>query len=126
MDYEDPDDEEEEVELTAEEEAMKLLGAAKTGDLATVKELLDDAADFNFRDEQDWNALLWASNNGHTDVVAALLEVGASAEFKKVEADLEAKDEGKASGGSSEAYLSEGARQVAVNSPLHWASYKVR
>ena len=124
MEYDDEDQDASEVELTAEEEALKLLGAAKTGDLATVKDLLDDAADATFRDEQNWNALLWASNNGHTEVVETLLEAGASGEFKQREMELVGSEEGKASG--NDGYLSENARQTSVNSPLHWASFKVR
>merc|ERR1712038_48576 len=54
-----------------------LLDAATEGNLEKVNELLAGTKDVNFIDECGYTALHYASENGHTDVVRALLAAGA-------------------------------------------------
>ena len=53
--------------------ANPLIEAAKKGDLEKVKPLLDNGAQVNHQDQYGMTALLWASINGHADVVGRLL-----------------------------------------------------
>ena len=56
--------------------------AAATGNLKRVRELVDNGANVNTRDEDGETALMWASCNNHLDIVKLLLEKGADASIK--------------------------------------------
>ena len=55
-----------------------LIGAAKAGELARVRELLASRAAVNATDRRGLTPLIWASASGNTEVVQQLLESGAS------------------------------------------------
>lgn len=59
-----------------------LIDAAKKGDTADVKTLLNKGADANAKDKGGWTALMEASQNGHTEIVNALLNKGADVNAK--------------------------------------------
>ena len=59
-----------------------LLAAAKKGNTATVKSLLDAGADVNSRDRMDITALMWATSKGYTATVWVLLNKGADVRAK--------------------------------------------
>jgi thioredoxin-like negative regulator of GroEL len=59
-----------------------LIEAAKNGDTAQVKALLDKGADVNARDKDGLTALMWAAAGGRTDIVKALLDKGADVNAK--------------------------------------------
>jgi ankyrin repeat protein len=54
-----------------------LMEAAKRGDYAEVRERLERGDDVDKKDGTGCNALIWAANNGHTDVVQLLIDHGA-------------------------------------------------
>ena len=54
-----------------------LFAAARDGDVALLKETLDDGADVNARFADGWTALMVSARNGHLEAVAALLRRGA-------------------------------------------------
>ena len=56
---------------------MDLIGAAESGDIVRVRELLDSGEDPNIRDNDDYTSLIRASENGHTEIVKLLLDRGA-------------------------------------------------
>ena len=67
-----------------------LIIAIYEGDIKTVEMLLKTGSDVNAIDDNGWSALYLASMNGHTDIVAILLENGAlpimsEAEFQECE-----------------------------------------
>ena len=62
-------EEEEEVEITQEEKDAELLKFAKLGNLKEVKRCAKDGADPNAKAPDKWSPILWASCNGHMDVV---------------------------------------------------------
>ena len=51
-----------------------LIEAGKKGDIAAVKSLLAKGADVNATDKDDNTVLMWASINGHTEVVGWLIK----------------------------------------------------
>ena len=55
----------------------KLLRAAHSGRLNSVKKAIAEGANLNVSDDQDTSALRWASRWGHLDIVQTLLEAGA-------------------------------------------------
>ena len=57
---------------------MELIRASKSGDLSAVKALLAQRAPMDGKDGHGMTALFWAVNGGHTEVVRALLDKGAS------------------------------------------------
>jgi ankyrin repeat protein len=59
------------------EPVKQLWAAAAAGDLELVKQLCSDNADVTYQNEEGTTALMTAAENGHTAVVAALLEAGA-------------------------------------------------
>jgi ankyrin repeat protein len=63
--------------------AEQLQEAARKGDAATVKQLLDEGVDVNTQFRYNATALFYACDHGHVDVVKVLLDKGA---------DLSAKD----------------------------------
>lgn len=69
---------------TGEEADMRLISAAGQGDLETVKQLLDDGASVEARDETGRTALVAAAYENHLDVAKTLIKAGA---------DVNAKDE---------------------------------
>jgi hypothetical protein len=54
-----------------------LLLGAETGNLAQVKYALERGADVNARNNAGVSSIIWASNNGHVDIVKYLLSKGA-------------------------------------------------
>jgi hypothetical protein len=63
--------------LQAQDLTDDLLTAARKGDFATVKSLLDRGADVNAKSPYGSTALLFASDHGHAEVVKLLLDRGA-------------------------------------------------
>lgn len=51
--------------------------AARSGNLAVVKQLLDAGADPNVVEGPGWTAVMSAAENGHTDIARLLMESGA-------------------------------------------------
>lgn len=61
----------------------KLIDAAKSGSSADIEAALADGADINAKDVGNGiTALIWASQNGHIDVVKVLLDKGADINIK--------------------------------------------
>src|SRR4051794_7371955 len=56
--------------------------AARKGDAAAVKKLLDEGVDANTKFRYDRTALSFAADRGHVDVVKVLLDRGADANIK--------------------------------------------
>ena len=56
--------------------------ACFAGDTEVVKQLLDDGAPVDEKDEEGWTALTRASERGHTEVVKLLLDKGALLDVK--------------------------------------------
>ena len=54
-----------------------LMDAVYEGNLAKVKELVENGADVNLTNKKGYTALMYASENGHTDIVEFLKSVGA-------------------------------------------------
>jgi len=55
----------------------KLLNACEIGDLEKVKQLLENGADVNAENKYGLTALMYASYNGHKEVVELLKSYGA-------------------------------------------------
>jgi ankyrin repeat protein len=62
--------------------AEQLQEAARKGDAATVKKLLDEGVDVNTRYRYNATALFYASDHGHVEVVKVLLDKGADLNVK--------------------------------------------
>ena len=62
--------------------AEQLQEAARKGDAATVKKLLDEGVDVNTRFRYNATALFYAADHGHVDVVKVLLDHGAAMDVK--------------------------------------------
>lgn len=58
---------------------QSIKGAAKSGDLLTIKELIQGGEDVNAKDEQGWTPLLWAAYNNQPRATELLLKNGAKA-----------------------------------------------
>jgi len=67
---------------TAADKADALSDAARKGDAAAVKKLLDEGVDVNTKFRYDRTALSFAADRGHVDVVKVLLERGADVTMK--------------------------------------------
>jgi hypothetical protein len=65
-----------------ETKAEELSAAARRGDAATVKKLLDEGVDPNTKFRYDATALTYACDHGHLEVVKVLLEHGADMNVK--------------------------------------------
>src|SRR6188768_1397295 len=57
--------------------AEQFQDAARKGDAATVKKLLDEGVDVNTKFRYDATALFYACDHGHVEVVKVLLDKGA-------------------------------------------------
>ena len=108
-------EEEEEVEITQEEKDAELLKFAKLGNLKEVKRCAKDGADPNAKAPDKWSPILWASCNGHMDVVQYLLDRGAGQEYAKRPMLIESKTESK----SQDVKVKKQDPSKAINSPLH-------
>src|SRR6187401_2538951 len=62
--------------------AEQLQDAARKGDAATVKKLLDEGVDVNTKFRYNATALFYACDHGHVDVVKVLLDKGADLTVK--------------------------------------------
>src|SRR6476659_7879160 len=62
--------------------AEQLQDAARKGDAATVKKLLDEGVDVNTKFRYNATALFYACDHGHVDVVKVLLDKGADLTLK--------------------------------------------
>ena len=113
-------EEEEEVEITQEEKDAELLKYAKSGDLKEIKRCVKDGANPNAKAPDNWSPILWASCNGHLDVVQYLLDRGAGQEYAKRSSLVESKTESK----TQDVSVKKQDPSKSVNSPLHWASFK--
>ena len=78
---EDYGEEEEEIEISQEEKDAELLTFAKAGNLREVKRCVKDGANICAKAPDSWSPILWASCNGHLDVVQYLLDRGAGEEY---------------------------------------------
>ena len=54
-----------------------LMDAVYEGNLAKVKEFVENGANVNLTNKKGYTALMYASENGHTDIVEFLKSVGA-------------------------------------------------
>ncbi|MGC9057983.1 MAG: ankyrin repeat domain-containing protein [Candidatus Micrarchaeia archaeon] len=62
--------------------SWELLKAAKSGDLARIKELLNMGADVNAKDNDGETPAHWATRNGHLEPLKVLIENGADVNAK--------------------------------------------
>lgn len=69
-------------QATSPSKADHLQDAARKGDAATVKKLLDDGVDVNTKFRYGTTALFFACDHGHVDVVRVLLDKGADLTLK--------------------------------------------
>ena len=60
----------------------KLLSVVKEGNLYEVRTLLDKGTDVNSQDIHGRTFLMWASSNGHKDIVQLLIEKGAQLDIQ--------------------------------------------
>ncbi|KAF3070177.1 Ankyrin-2 [Trichoderma lentiforme] len=63
---------------TRDSQIVPLNEAAASGNLDTVRLLLDHRGDPNYRDRDGWSAIHWAAEEGHPEIVALLLDRGAN------------------------------------------------
>lgn len=61
---------------------MRLIEAAKNGDLDAVRALVEAGMSTEVKDEKGLSPLHWAAKNGHAEVAEALLEAGADVDVK--------------------------------------------
>ncbi|MDP3111913.1 MAG: ankyrin repeat domain-containing protein [Thermodesulfovibrionales bacterium] len=59
-----------------------LMSAVGSGDINAVKRLLNEGADVNAKDSDNWNALTKAARDGHAEIVKLLIEKGADVNAK--------------------------------------------
>lgn len=64
--------------LEAEERKHKLISAAKLGDAATLKSLLDAGVNANLKDEKGAPVIVWAALSGNPESIEYLLDAGAN------------------------------------------------
>src|SRR3954471_17303823 len=69
-------------QATPPSQAEQLQEAARKGDAAAVKKLLDDGVDVNTKFRYGATALFYACDHGHVDVVKVLLDKGADLTLK--------------------------------------------
>ena len=117
---EDYGEEEEEIEISQEEKDAELLTFAKVGNLREIKRCVKDGANICAKAPDNWSPILWASCNGHLDVVKYLLDRGAGEEYAKRAPAAESKTESKTENIS----VTKVDTSKAINSPLHWAAFK--
>jgi TonB family protein len=69
-------------QLMDEPGVTELMQAARDGERAAAKVLLNNGANVNAKDSYGWTALIYASAKGDADIVKALLDKGADANAK--------------------------------------------
>jgi len=67
---------------SADERGDQLLAATRKGDLALVKQLLDEGANVNARTRYDSTPLFFACDRGHIEIARLLIERGADLNVK--------------------------------------------
>ncbi|GHM58075.1 MAG: hypothetical protein sL5_02260 [Candidatus Mesenet longicola] len=65
-------------ELVKKEKYIDLMYAARNGNIAAVKELIEAKTDVNIHSKDDWTALMIAAQEGHTAIVEELITAGAN------------------------------------------------
>lgn len=55
-----------------------MLKFSQKGDLSEVTRCIEKKANINFQDRKKWTAMVWASCNGHIDILKYLIEKGAA------------------------------------------------
>lgn len=60
-----------------EDQGEKLLDAAEAGETAEVRSLLKNDTPVDHKDDMGWTALIYASQEGHCEIVQALVDAGA-------------------------------------------------
>ena len=56
----------------------ELIQAAKVGDIAEVKSLIEAGADVNYKDKYGYTALIYSTNFGDTEIADILISAGAN------------------------------------------------
>ena len=100
--YSDGEEEEEEDSIPEDPDALghALIRAAANGDLADAVSLIKRKANTNYVDKKSWTPLMWASSQGHTEIVKLLIEKNGKILL----------DESMEKGGNH-------------HTPLHWSSF---
>ena len=71
------------VNINAKDEGeTALMKASQNGHKEIVEILLENGADVNVKNRDNWTALMWASWNGYKEIVEILLENGADVNVK--------------------------------------------
>jgi ankyrin repeat protein len=60
---------------------QQLIDACEKGEIAAVRKLLDEGVDVNWKDTLGDTALIYASANGHVEIIKLLLDRGAFIDF---------------------------------------------
>lgn len=104
-DFEGSDYEEENHELTPEdleEYGKSLVKSSANGNMLEVTSLIKRKVNVNYLDKKGWSALMWASAQGHSNVVRLLIDNGAVVNIPE---------------------QTEKSSSTGISTPLHWATF---